>query len=141
MNGIKLNDFRLLVNDFVASLHFWHEVVGLPVIFRDEHNIYAELEAGNVRLELLRADYFAASMGEARVASQAPSSEVGPRGVVVFKADNADEAYADLVKRGASPLAPPQDHPAGFARTALLAAPDGYVLEVFSSLRSFPHEV
>lgn len=136
MNGIKLNDFRLLVNDFVASLHFWHEIVGLPIIFQDEHNIYAELEAGNVRLELLRADYFAASMGK----TQAASTEAGPRGVVVFKADNADEAYADLVKRGASPLAPPQNHPAGFARTALLAAPDGYVLEVFSSLRSFPHK-
>src|ERR1700731_4687582 len=62
---MKLNDFRLLVNDFVASFHFWHEIVGLATIFRDENNIYAELDAGNVRLELLRADYFATSIGAA----------------------------------------------------------------------------
>src|SRR5260221_385875 len=60
---MKLNDFRLLVNDFAASFHFWHEIVGLSTIFRDQNNTYAELDAGNVRLELLRADYFAASVG------------------------------------------------------------------------------
>ncbi len=132
---MKLNDFRLLVNDFVASFHFWHEIVGLPPIFRDEHNIYAELDAGNVRLELLRADYFAASIGAAQ---PAPAQE-GYRGVIVFEVDDLEATYADLVKRGAPSLAPPHDHPAGFARVALLTAPDGYVLELFKSRGTFPH--
>ena len=133
---MKLNDFRLLVNDFVASLHFWHEIVGLPTIFRDEHNIYAELEGGLVRLELLRADYFAASIGSAQ---PAPAQE-GYRGVMVFEVDDLEATYADLVKRGAPSLAPPHDHPAGFARVTLFTAPDGYVLELFKSRGTFPHE-
>jgi predicted enzyme related to lactoylglutathione lyase len=133
---MKLNDFRLLVNDFAASFRFWHEIVGLATIFRDENNIYAELDAGNVRLELLRADYFATSIGAAP--QPAPTQE-GYRGVIVFEVDDLEEAYASLVKRGAPSLAPPHDHPAGFARVALLTAPDGYVLELFKSRGTFPH--
>ncbi len=133
---MKLNDFRLLVNDFVASFHFWHDIVGLPVIFRDEHNVYAELDADTVRLELLRADYFATSIG---AASPTPTQE-GYRGVIVFEVDDLEANYADLVQRGAPSLAPPHDHPAGFARVALLTAPDGYVLELFKSRGTFPHE-
>jgi predicted enzyme related to lactoylglutathione lyase len=132
---MKLNDFRLLVNDFAASFHFWHEIVGLPTIFRDENNIYAELDAGNVRLELLDASYFARSIGSV---PSAPVQE-GYRGVVVFEVDDLEEAYEDLIKRGAPSLAQPHDHPAGFARVALLTAPDGYVLELFKSRGNFPH--
>ena len=132
---LKLNDFRLLVNDFAASFHFWHEIVGLPTIFRDENNTYAELDGGLVRLELLRADYFASSVG-----SQQPAlAQEGYRGVIVFEVDELEEAYADLIKRGAPSLAAPHDHPAGFARVALLTAPDGYALELFKSRGNFPH--
>lgn len=127
---MKLHDFRLLVNDFVASFHFWHEIVGLSAVFRDKNNTYAELEAGSVHLELLDASYFAASVG----AAPPVATQEGYRGVIVFKVDDADAAYADLVKRGAPSLAPPQQERAGFARTAHLLAPDGYVLEVFQSL-------
>jgi predicted enzyme related to lactoylglutathione lyase len=133
--NMKLNDFRLLVNDFAASFHFWHEIVGLSTIFRDENNIYAELEAGNVRLELLDASYFAASVGSAQPAAV----QEGYRGVIVFEVDDLGAAYADFIKRGAPSLAPPHDHPAGFARIALLTAPDGYVLELFKSRGNFPH--
>ena len=132
---MKLNDFRLLIYDFAASFHFWHEIVGLPTIFRDENNIYAELDAGNVRLELLKADYFAASVGSAL---PVPVQE-GFRGVVVFEVDDLEAVFADLVKCGAPTLAPPHDHPAGFARIALFTAPDGYVLELFKSRGTFPH--
>jgi predicted enzyme related to lactoylglutathione lyase len=132
---MKLNDFRLLVYDFVASFHFWHEIVGLSAIFRDENNIYAELDAGNVRLELLDASYFAGSIGSVQ---PAPVQE-DYRGVVVFAVDDLEATYDDLVRRGAPSLAPPHDHPAGFARVALLTAPDGYVLELFKSRGNFPH--
>ena len=135
MQSMKLDNFRLLINDFPASFHFWHEIVGLELIFRDPNNIYAYLEAGSARLELLKADYFASSIS---LANPAPPSQSGYRGVIVFRVVDADVAYADLVERGAPPLAPPQDHPAGFARTALLLAPDGYVLEVFKSLNPLP---
>jgi lactoylglutathione lyase len=133
---MKLHDFRLLVNDFAASLHFWHEIVGLSIIFRDENNIYAELDADNVRIELLDASYFASSLGEA---TPTPIQS-GHRGVIAFQSDDVDATYADLVKRGAPSLAAPHVQQAGFARIALFSAPDGYVLEVFTSLRDFPNQ-
>lgn len=133
---MKLDNFRLLVNDFVASLHFWRDIVGLELIFTDNAGIYAYFEAGSARLELLRADYFAESVGAA-----SPSLvQEGYRGVVVFKVDDVDAAYADLVARGATPLAPPQRERAGFARTAHVLAPDGYVLEVFQSIAPMPSQ-
>src|SRR5712692_11428536 len=116
MSDMKLDNFRLLINDFSASFQFWHDIVGLELIYRDENSTYAYFEAGSARLELLKADYFASSLGEATPAPM----PAGHRGVVVFRADDVDAMYADLVKRGAATLAPPQDHPAGFARTALL---------------------
>src|SRR5947199_8549414 len=134
MSEMKLDNFRLLVHDFAASFHFWHEIVGLELIYRDENSTYAYLQAGGACLELLKADYFAASIGE----PQPEAQQAGSRGVAVFRADDVDAMYADLVGRGAPTLAAPQDHPAGFARTALLLAPDGYVLEVFTSLRPMP---
>jgi lactoylglutathione lyase len=132
---MKLHDFRLLINNFTPSFHFWHEIVGLPTIFRDENNTYAELEGGNVRLELLDASYFAASVGSVQPAAV----QEGYRGIIVFEVEDLEAAYADLIKRGAPSLAPPHDHPAGFARVALLTAPDGYVLEIFKSRGTFPH--
>src|SRR5215813_1960927 len=133
---MKLHDFRLLVNDFAASFHFWHEIVGLSTIFRDENNIYAELDAGNVRMELLDASYFASSLGEATP----DPIQSGHRGVIAFQSDDVDATYADLVKRGAPSLAAPHVQQAGFARIALFSAPDGYVLEVFTALRDFPNK-
>ena len=131
---MKLDNFRLLINDFPASFHFWHDIIGLKLIYKDDTGTYAYFEAGSARIELLKADYFAASIDPANPAP----IQSGYHGVIVFRVDDVDAAYADLVKRGAPPLAPPRNHPAGFARTALLAAPDGYVLEVFKTLTSLP---
>jgi predicted enzyme related to lactoylglutathione lyase len=133
---MKLDNFRLLVNDFSASFQFWHDIVGLPLIYKDDAGeIYAYFEAGGARIELLKADYFASAFGE----TQPAPIQTGHRGVVVFKVDDVDAMYADLVKRGAPTLAPPQDRPEWFCRTAHLVAPDGYVLEVFKTLAPFPN--
>ena len=134
MSDMKLDNFRLLVNDFSASFQFWHDIIGLELIYKDDNNTYAYFDAGNVHIELLRADYFAYSLGEGQTAP----AQTSQRGVIVFKTDDVDATYADLVKRGAESLSPPQKHPAGFARVALLNVPDGYVLEIFQSLGTFP---
>jgi len=136
MNDMKLDNFRLLVNDFPASFHFWHEIIGLNVIYADNTGTYAYLQAGSSRIELLKADYFASSIGSAK---PAPIQE-GYRGVIVFRVDDVDAAYADLVERGVPPLAKPQQERAGFARTAHLLAPDGYVLEVFQTITPMPEQ-
>src|SRR5258708_33942768 len=112
---MKLNDFRLLVNDFAASFHFWHEIVGLSTIFRDENNTYAELDAGNVRLQLLRADYFAASVG-----SPLPETrQEGFPGAVAFQVDHLEAAAADRGHHATPTLAPPHHHTPELGRVSL----------------------
>ncbi len=98
--------------------------------------VYAYFQAGSSRIELLKADYFASSLGSAKPAPM----QGDHRGVIVFKVDDVDATYADLVKRGAPTLAEPQDRPQWFCRTAHLLAPDGYVLEVFKTLTPLPWE-
>jgi catechol 2,3-dioxygenase-like lactoylglutathione lyase family enzyme len=133
--SMKLDNFRLLVNDFPAALHFWQDIIGLPLIYKDDAGeVYAYFETGSARLELLKADYFAAALG---VAQPAPI-QTGQRGVIVFRVDDVDATYADLVKRGAASIAPPKDRQEWFCRSAHLAAPDGYVIEIFKTLGNFP---
>ena len=51
---MKLSNVRLLVSDFGAATKFWHEVMGLHVVYTDESMGYAyfEVEGGGVELIL-----------------------------------------------------------------------------------------
>ena len=131
--NMQLDNFRLLVSDFPASLHFWQNIIGLPLLYQDEAGeTYAYFQAGSVRLELLKVEYFAGTFG------QTAPTPTTYRGAVVFKVDDVDATFAELVERGATPLAQPQDRQQWFCRSAHLAASDGYVIEIFKTLGNFP---
>jgi lactoylglutathione lyase len=121
---------RLLVSDYPAALAFWRDVMKLPLKYSDEVMGYAYFEADNVALELFDRAEFTAALGLA--APTAPPA--GHPVALVFKVDDVDATYADLVAQGAAPLATPQDRPAWMARTAHVGAPDGYIIEIYSSL-------
>jgi uncharacterized glyoxalase superfamily protein PhnB len=97
----------------------------------DETMGYAYFDTGDSGVELLSRDGFAATLGEA---TPAPTPE-GHQAVLVFRVDDVDATYSDLVARGATPIAEPQDRPAWGARTAPLRAHDGYLVEIYSPLR------
>jgi predicted enzyme related to lactoylglutathione lyase len=129
---MKLNNFRLLVGDFPAALKFWRDIMMLPMSYGDETMGYAYFDTGNAGLELFSRDGFAASLGEA---TPTPGP-VGRQAVIVFRVDDVDATYADLVKRGATAVAGPQDRPVWQARTAHLSDPDGYLVEIYSPLQA-----
>jgi lactoylglutathione lyase len=129
---MKLNNFRLLVGDFPASLKFWRDIMMLPLSFGDETMGYAYFDTGNAGLELFSRAGFAESLGEA-----APTSTpTGHQAVIVFRVDDVDATYADLVKRGAKSVAAPIDRPVWQARTAHFSDPDGYLVEIYSQLQA-----
>ena len=129
---MKLVNFRLLVGDFPASLKFWRDIMMLPMTFGDETMGYAYFDTGNGGLELFSRAGFAASLGEA-----APiSKSAGHQAVIVFRVDDVDASFADLVKRGAKPVAAPVDRPVWQARTAHFSDPDGYLVEIYSPLQA-----
>ncbi len=129
---MKLINIRLLVSDFPAALKFWLDIMMLPMTFGDETMGYAYFDAGNAGLELLSRDGFATSLGEATPTPM----PVGHQAVIVFRVDDVDATYADLVKRGAKAVADPVDRPVWQARTAHLSDPDGYLVEIYSQLQA-----
>jgi len=128
---MKLNNIRLLVSDFPASLTFWRDIMALPLSFSEESMGYAYFDAGNGGLELFSRDGFATSLGEA----PPTFTPGGYLAVIVVLVDDVDTSYADLVKRGAKAVASPVDRPIWHARTAHFSDPDGYLVEIYSPLQ------
>ncbi len=124
---------RLLVSDFPAAVRFWRDVMKLALSYSDEVG-YAYFMMGNVGLELMRRDSMMAALGE----SQSVSNPTGRQITLNFKVDDVDAAFADLVSRGAKPIADPQDRPDWRARTAHLTDPDGNVIELYKLLEPAP---
>jgi predicted enzyme related to lactoylglutathione lyase len=104
----------------------------LPITFGDETMGYAYFDTGNAGIELLSRVAFAASLGEL-----VPSIITkGNPAVIVFRVDDVDATYDDLVKRGAKAVVEPVDRPAWQARTAHISDPDGYLVEIYSQLQT-----
>ncbi len=129
---MKLINFRLLVSDFPASLKFWRDIMLLPMKFGDETMGYAYFDTENAGLELFSRAGFAASLGE----TLQTSTRAEQQAVIVFRVDDVDATYADLVKRGAKSVATPVDRPVWQARTAHFSDPDGYLVEIYSQLQA-----
>jgi lactoylglutathione lyase len=127
---MKLFSFRLLVGDFSASVHFWRDIMGLKLTFSDDEIGYAYFETGSAGLELFDRQKSAAALAEAE---PAPSS-VARSIVITFGVEDVDASYANFIAHGVSSIAVPQDRPAWRARTAHLADPDGYIIELYSPL-------
>jgi predicted enzyme related to lactoylglutathione lyase len=129
---MQLVNFRLLVDDVPAAIRFWRDIMRLPMTYADETMGYAYFETGSAGIELLSRDGFAAALGEATPAP-APA---GRQAVIVFRVDDVDAIYNDLVSRGATPIRGPQDRPEWRARTAHVGAPDGQLIEIYSQLEA-----
>lgn len=126
---MKFINVRLLASDIAASIKFWRDVMGLQMTYGDEEMGYAYFETGSAGIELLTRVGFASVLGEAFV-----STPQGYPAVLDFRVEDVDAAYADLVSRGATAVAGPQDRPAWGVRSAHLSDPDGYIVELYSQL-------
>jgi len=127
---MQLFGVRLLVGDFPAALRFWRDAMKLSVAFSDETMGYAYFTTDGSALELFNRDVFAAALGDARPTPQ----PVGHQAVLVFKVDDVDAVYADLIKHGALSTAEPQNRPEWRARTAHVSDPDGHLIEIYNQL-------
>ena len=128
---MQLINVRLLVGDVSASIRFWRDVVQLPMKYGDEAMGYAYFETSSAGIELMQRDAFAAVIGTA-----AAPTPAGHPAVMVFSVDDVDASYADLVARGATPVAEPQDRAEWGARAAQVGDPDGYLVEIYRKLPS-----
>lgn len=114
----------LVVTDLDRAVHFYTEVLGLPLGHRS--GPYAQLATGVTRVALYERQAMASTLGLGALRSpepDAPAFELG------FKVDDVDAAYTELVEAGAHPVTPPTDRPWG-QRTAYVRDPDGHLIEL-----------
>lgn len=119
----------LIVEDMDRALRFYTDVLGLRLGHRSGD--YAQLDTGATRLGLYTRGAMAKTLGMSLKppAHDAPGFEIG------FKVPDVEEAFAELVGRGASVVMPPTDRPWG-QRTAYVRDPDGHLIELAQDLSS-----
>ena len=107
---------NIYLSDLGRAVDFYHGVLGLPLLFRDDRFSYARLDAGPI------------SLGVARVAPDAENFRelVGRQTGIGFAVPDIDEAYRMLSTKGVAFPMLPSDQPWG-GRLALFADPDGNV--------------
>jgi len=117
----------LVVQDLDRALHFYCDVLGLPLGHRS--GSFAQLATGETRVALYERAAMAATLGQEleSPSPDAPGFELG------FKVDSCDAAYAELVSDGATPVVSPTDR-AWRQRTAYVRDPDGYLVELAEDL-------
>lgn len=123
----SLDYLVLAVSDLDHSVRFWRDVVGAE--HQHTSGEYAQFRIGEVRLGLFGADAMAETLGRPVAVPEAGRAgfEVG------FLVDDVDAAYDDLVGAGATAVTAPADRPWG-QRTAYVADPDGYLIELVRPL-------
>lgn len=129
---MKLSYVVLLSEDVPASVHFWRDAMRLPLTYSDEAIGYAAFDIGSAGLTL---SIYSRS-GLATLLGEATPEPAGRQMYLSFPVDDVDTAYAELVERGASSVAPPQDNQQQQARLAHFSSPDGHIIEIAGPMRS-----
>jgi lactoylglutathione lyase len=110
----------LYVEDLVASIGFYRDVIGLP--FRFEDHGYAEFSTQGTKFALYQRSGLPELIGR-------EAGHDGPAGEILFLVDNVDAETERLRELGAEILSGPLDRPWGH-RTLHLLDPDGFVVEL-----------
>jgi predicted enzyme related to lactoylglutathione lyase len=111
----RLKFTALLVQDMDASLHFYRDVLGVPLE-------PVELESGDPWLAGRRYHAGEPEHGVFALLAAAPGDETR-RVRVAFAVEDIEEAHTSAVEAGADVLHPPRAQP--FGRTARYRDPDG----------------
>jgi lactoylglutathione lyase len=123
---MQFSQVRLLVDNFDACFRFYRDVLGLPVGFGEEGDVYADFRIGNdATLALFGRRDMAAAIGAQE------SAKGGDQVVITFQVDDLDRALTRLREYNVELVAPPMDRPEWGERTAHLRDPDGNLIEIF----------
>jgi lactoylglutathione lyase len=121
----------LVVEDLDRAVDFYTRVLELRLGHRS--GPYAQLDTGVTRIALFERAAMSSVLGRPLQPAHpdAPAFELG------FKVDDCDAVYAALVQRGATEVVTPTDRAWG-QRTAYVADPDGYLVELAQDLTGAP---
>ncbi len=128
---MKLNNIRILVNDFAKSFDFYHQTLGLKCTFGDRSSNFASFDAGLPSgIAIFKADLMTAALGE----KPGVSPKKGDAVVLVLEVEEVDKTYENLQSKVRF-LTPPRNMGAWGIRVAHLRDPEGNLIELFSAIK------
>jgi catechol 2,3-dioxygenase-like lactoylglutathione lyase family enzyme len=131
---MRLTHVRLLVSDPDTCLRFYREVLGFELIMGGPGQVYSEIKAGD---GIILAFYQRQMMAEVAGTTELPvDANAQDRVVYTFAVDNVDATYQRLREHGVEFVAPPQDRPAWFLRTAHFRDPEGNLIEINGQMQA-----
>ena len=131
---MRLDGFRLLVNDMGKMIRFYRDVLGFEIKeAEDTSNVYL-VKDGTLFLLYGRKDFEnMTSRKYEYVKGLNGHSEIA---LYVDTFDEVDAAFRDVVSKGATPVLEPTTEPWG-QRTCYIADPEGNLIEIGSFGRPF----
>ncbi len=126
----KIALISIVTNNIAEMLSFYRDVLGFGVEINLDQ--YVEFKSEGVRFALGTPQVMRDATGHSSFTE--PVS--GQKFELAFPLDTpqaVDEAYAQIVAKGATPIKSPADMPWG-QRTAFFADPDGNIHELFANL-------
>jgi catechol 2,3-dioxygenase-like lactoylglutathione lyase family enzyme len=122
-----LTHVRFLVEDLAPDIAFYRDVMGLRQVV-DVPGVYAEFDAGAVRLAFYRSNAMSEVLGDDAGTRQ------GNACVVCLRVPSVDGEAARLAAKGILLLRPPHDQAAWRQRVAHLRDAAGRYVELWSPL-------
>jgi lactoylglutathione lyase len=133
---MRLDQVRLLVDDFDASFRFYRDVIGLRPKWGAEGETYASFDVGTqAALALFDGAEMAETVGTASLPARAGARD---RFVLVLEVEDVDAAAERVRAAGARIVTEPDDHVDWGIRTCHLRDPEGNLLELESPLAHPP---
>ncbi|RPH34000.1 MAG: VOC family protein [Bacteroidales bacterium] len=132
---MKLNNVRLLVNDFDSCFRFYSEKVGLAVTWGKLGGDYASFDIGidsnKMGLSIFKTDLMATAIGN--FDKQLPLN-CREKIVIVIQVDNVDGIYKKLTDNGIDFINKPIDIAGWGSRVAHFKDPEDNLIEIYSEL-------
>jgi lactoylglutathione lyase len=121
----------LFAVDLARSIHFYRDLIGIPLRFSTDS--YAEFQTEGAKFAL-----YARAELPSLIGREAPPGPLPwPQGEIAFFVEDPDAEHERLRRADVTILAPPTDRPWG-ERTLHVADPDGNVIELTRPKRTPP---
>ncbi len=129
---MKLNNIRLLVNDFDRCFLFYKDILGLEATWGNLGGVYASFNIGlESGLGLFKADLMDTVLGEN---PKTTTKKTADRFAIIISVENIDNTYNILKGRGVEFITEPKDMPDWGIRVAHFRDPEGNLIEVYTDL-------
>jgi catechol 2,3-dioxygenase-like lactoylglutathione lyase family enzyme len=125
---MRIGLITILTNEIEPMEKFYREILGFKVV--ENLGNYIEFENEGARFAICTRDVMATHTGHESY-SQSPRGQSFELAFPVGSPEDVDRIFDELVKKGTTPVKPPEMMPWG-RKTGFISDPDGNIHEIYS---------